>query len=126
MSSVQSGDSPRGDSPGAGRLGQERLHVERPRHHRDLAVRVARPFLAWAVAVELDAVSVRVAQVERLADAVVGGTVELDPGRRQPAQRVGQGGAIGIAHGDVVETRVPGGGGEPPSDSQVLSPMWWW
>ena len=39
---------------------------------------------------------------------MVGGAVELDAGRGQPAQRVGQSGAIGIAHGDVVETRVPG------------------
>ena len=42
------------------------------------------------IPVELDAVLVGIAQVERLADAVVAGAVERDAGRDQPAQRVGQ------------------------------------
>src|SRR5712692_7192017 len=53
-------------------LCEQRLQVERRVEHRDAgAVFRARPFLAWPVAVELDPVPVRVAQIDRLADAVV-------------------------------------------------------
>ncbi len=41
--------------------------------------------LARPVPVELDAVAVRVAQVDRLADAVIRGAVEWDAGREDPA-----------------------------------------
>ncbi len=31
-----------------------------------------------------------------------------------------------VQDGRVVQSRGPGGGGEPPRLSQVFSPMWWW
>ena len=46
-----------------------------------------RPLLARPVPVELDPVAVGIVEVERLADAVVGGAAERDPGLGQAAQR---------------------------------------
>ena len=48
-----------------------------------------RPEVARAVPVELEAVAVGVAQVERLGDAVVAGALERVAGGEQAAQRVG-------------------------------------
>src|SRR5438105_5901728 len=66
-------------------LGEQRLQVERRIEHRDaVAVFGARPLLARPVTVELDPVLVRVAEIDRLADAVVARAVDLDPGFEQP------------------------------------------
>ncbi len=67
------------------RHGGELGEIERLGDHRQVAVGVPRPFRLRAVAVELDAVAVRVAQVERLGDSVVGGSVERDAGGEQSA-----------------------------------------
>ena len=67
----------------------------------------SRPVLARAIPVELDAVPVRVAEVERLADAVVGRAVEADPGVEQPAQRVGERLAGRVADRGVEEPGRP-------------------
>ena len=72
---------------------QQPFEIEPARVHLDAAVGRLRPFLARAVPIEFDAVFVGVAQIQRLADAVVGGAVERDAGRRQTAQRVGERGA---------------------------------
>ena len=56
-----------------------------------------------AIPVELEPVAVGIAQVERLADAVIGRAVERDARVDQAAQRVGERGAIGIADRGVVE-----------------------
>ena len=77
------------------------------------------------VPVQLDAVAVGVAQVERLAHAVVAGAVERDAGVDQPAQRVGERGAGGVEDREVVEAGRAGRRCEPPALSQVLRPMWW-
>ena len=55
---------------------------------------------------ELDAVLVGVAQVQGLADAVVGRALEFHAGGDQPAQGVGKKRAGGIQDGDMVQ---PGG-----------------
>ncbi len=56
-----------------------------------------------AVPIELDAIAVRIAEIERLADAMVAGAIERDTGRDQPAERVGQGGAGRIEDRRVVQ-----------------------
>ena len=107
-------------------LAEQALEVEPPREHRQPALGRAGPRRLGPVPVELDPVLVRVAQVERLADAVVAGAVERDAGGDQPAQGVGQRRAGRIEDGEVVE---PGGARRrrrPPRLSQVLRPMWWW
>ena len=68
------------------------------------------PELAWTVRVDLDPVVVGVAQVERLADEVVGEAVELHAvsrGVREPAREVG---ALGHEQREVEETGVAVGG----------------
>ena len=90
------------------------------------AVRLLRPFLLRPVPIKLDAVVVRVAQIERLGDAVVAGAFERDLGDDQPAQRVGQQPPGRVEDRGMVKAGGAGGGGEPPRLSQVLSPIWWW
>lgn len=66
------------------------------------------PFGLGAVAVEFHAVVIRVVEVERLAHAVVGGTVEADAGLLEAAQGVCERGAVGIENGGVIESGVSG------------------
>ncbi len=77
------GDSPRGAAARSSRS-------SRLREHRKLAVSRARPLLLRTIPIELDAVLVGIAQVQRFADAVIAGAVELDPGADHPVQRVRQ------------------------------------
>jgi tRNA G18 (ribose-2'-O)-methylase SpoU len=46
--------------------------------HRDVAVGVARPFCFRSIPGQLDAVAIRIGQVDRLADAVIGDTLQGD------------------------------------------------
>ena len=61
-------------------LAQQFLKVQPLREHRKRAIRRARPLLLRPVPVEFDAVLVGVAQIQRFADAVIAGAVELDAG----------------------------------------------
>jgi hypothetical protein len=103
---------------------QECLHVERLREHPERAVLVSRPLLPRPVPVELEAVAVRIAEVEGFGDAVVGGAVEPDPSFDEPAERVGEALAIRVPDRGVVEAGVTGRRRSAAPDSQVLSPMW--
>ena len=60
---------------GGGQLVGEVAQVQRQRRHLELAAVVA-PLVARAVAVELDAVAVRIGQIQRLADEMVGDAVQ--------------------------------------------------
>jgi hypothetical protein len=71
-------------------LRQQIAQIERIGEHPQAAVLALRPHLLGPVPIKLDAVVVGVAQVERLADAVVGGAFERDFCGDQPAERVGQ------------------------------------
>ena len=87
----------------------------------------SRPLLARPVAVELDAVPVRVAQVDRLADAVVGGAVERDAGVEHAAHGVGQRPPVRDSGSRRERARsCPAAAVTRPCDSQVFRPMWWW
>ena len=87
-------------------LPQQILQIQPLREHRERSVRRARPFLLRPVAIELDAVLVGIAQIKRLADAVVAGAVELDAGLDHAIQRIRQRRARGIENGGV---KQPGG-----------------
>ena len=73
------------------------IQVERLGDHRELSLPRAWPFGFGAIPVELDAVAVGIAEVERLADAVVGGAFERNiradefggGSRRRSSARVG-------------------------------------
>src|SRR5918996_1570547 len=71
-------------------LVQQRAEVERPREHPDRAVGCRRPLVPRPVAVQLDAVAVRVAEVDRLADAVVRGALERDSRVEHVADGLGE------------------------------------
>ena len=78
--------------------------------HLQGAVRLLRPFVLRPVPIELDAVVVRVAQIERLGDAVVAGAFERNLGDDQPAQRVGQQLPGRVENGGMVKAGGAGGG----------------
>ena len=67
-------------------LAEQALEIERKRRHLD-RVTGERPFVARPVAVELDAVPLRVGEVERLGDEMVGGSGERPARTGHPAQR---------------------------------------
>ena len=78
-------------------LGQQRIEIELAREHREFARGTAGPFLARAIAIKLDAVLVRIMQVERLAHTMVSRAIEPDSRAIQPAQCITQRGSIRIA-----------------------------
>src|SRR5262249_6592512 len=61
-----------------GRFFQECMEIEWARVHGELAVGCAWPFFLWTIAIEFDAVVVRIAQVDGIAHAVVGRAFELN------------------------------------------------
>ena len=65
--------------------------------HREFALCSARPLIPWPVPIQFDAVLIRIAQIKRFAQTVIGCAVERDVGRDQSAQRIGEFGAGGIA-----------------------------
>ena len=87
-------------------LPEQILEIQPLREHRQRSIRRARPFLLRPVAVELDAVLVGIAQIQRLADAVVAGAVKLDAGLDHAIQRIRQRRARRIENGGV---KQPGG-----------------
>jgi hypothetical protein len=70
-------------------LAQEVAQVQRQGGHLQLAV-LYPPVVVGAVAVDLDSVAVRVRQIQRLADQVVGGSVQRPAGVGQPSEGVGE------------------------------------
>ena len=89
---------------GVGQLADEAADIERQSRHplEDLPF----PDLARAVPVDLDAVPVRVAEVDRLAHEVVGQADQrhaVAAGVREPAREVD---ALGQQQGEVVEAGV--------------------
>ena len=71
------------------------VKVERRGDHAQLTIWLARPLLPRTVAVELDPVSLRISQVERLADAVVRRPLQWITRVEQPPQGRTQAGTIG-------------------------------
>src|SRR5438105_7482521 len=65
-------------------LSQEPVEIECTREHDDVTVVAlrARPLCLGPVSVQLDPVVVRIAQVDRLADAVVARAFQRDAGRK--------------------------------------------
>jgi hypothetical protein len=85
-------------------LGKQLLEIERLGDHGQVALRGARPLGLRAVPVELDAVAIGIAEIERLADAVVGGSLKRNVRADKAAERIGQLRARGIDDGEVIET----------------------
>ncbi len=81
-------------------LAEKTLDVERQRRHQlgDLSL----PLLAWAVGVDLDAVPVGIAQIDRLAHRMVRQPFERDPFPSCVREPTGQAHAVGDEQRDVV------------------------
>ena len=91
-------------------LGQQVGEVEGERVHLQLPIGVG-PLRARPVAVDLDPVALGIAQVQGLADEVIGGAREPPVGGRDAAQRVGQRRAVGHQDRKMEEAGRPGGAG---------------
>src|SRR5207247_7205307 len=87
---------------------EQGVEIERTRNHGELSLGRPRPLLPGAIAVELDAVAVGVAQVDRLADSVIGCAFERDSGVENTPQRGRQRSTARVPEGDVVEARCAG------------------
>src|SRR6185503_13227562 len=83
---------------------QQRLQIQPPREHCELTVGGARPLRLRPVPVQLDAVLVGIAKVERLADAMVRGAVERNAGLQHSSKRVGELRSRRIENRRVIET----------------------
>src|SRR5262245_13055902 len=66
------------EGPGWRSLGAQVREVQSLRHHLERSVSSARPLGARPVPIELDAVTVGVAEIECLAHAMIGGAIEGD------------------------------------------------
>ncbi len=86
-------------------FGAQAAQTEPLGHHAQRSGSIARPRRTRPIPVELEAIPVGIAQIQRLADAVVARALERDAGLVEPAQRVGERGAIGISDRDMIETR---------------------
>ena|SRR5688572_11720633 len=69
---------------------KEGLEIQSSGEHRERPVRVARPMVTWAVPIEFEPITVRVAKVNCFTDAVVGCAVEANTMPQQPAHGVGE------------------------------------
>src|SRR2546428_5413408 len=78
--------------------------------HDERAVRCARPGACGTVAVELHSVAVRIAQIDRLAYAVVGGPCEGDAVPEHAPRGRPKGLAVGVQNREVVQPGRPRGG----------------
>ena len=72
-------------------------------HHVERTIGVARPLRPRPVPIELESIAVGVAEIQGLADPVIGRTLEGNGGLVEPAQGVRQRGAVGVPDREVVE-----------------------
>ena len=72
-----------------GILAEQFFKVKGRGDHGKLTLRCARPLRFRAVPVKLDTIAVRVAEIERLADAMIGSAFERNVGENQATKGVG-------------------------------------
>src|SRR5687768_4631940 len=85
---------------------QQSVEVERPGGHLQLSAD-ARPFIARTVAVKLDAVAIRVAQIDGLADPMVGGAFDGHAAIEQALERAGKFQSARVENRKMIKSRVP-------------------
>ena len=66
------------------------MQIEWPRHHRQVTLSRAWPLLGLKVPVKLNSVIVRIAQIKRVADSVVGCALKRNPRLNQSVQGIRQ------------------------------------
>src|SRR3954451_14556824 len=75
--------------------------------HSEFAFAIAWPLRLRTVAIELNSVLIGIAQVKRLAHAVIGGSIQRNPRLHHAAQRGAQCGAGGIKECEVLKAGCP-------------------
>jgi hypothetical protein len=103
---------------------QKVVEIQPPRKHRQFAAGAARPCLGRTVPIQFNAVLVRIPQVERFTDTMIGGAVERDACPHHAAQNVGESGARRVHDGVVVESRRTWGTVTIPSTSSHMGLVW--
>lgn len=73
------------------------------RGHGKFTFRREGPFFTWPVPVKFNAVVVRIPQIKRLADAVVGRAFQWNVGSHQPAKRISESCACRIENRRVIK-----------------------
>src|SRR5206468_11330931 len=77
-------------------LAEQTAQIKRTGEHLNASIRAPRPFFTRTIMVEFDSVTVRVAQIERFAHAMIARAIERNVCVDQPLQRICQGGPRGI------------------------------
>src|SRR6185437_1216163 len=87
---------------------QKAMKIECARVHPQLSIGSYGPLFPGTIPVELDSITVRISQIQCLADAMVGGSVQLDATVQKRTQGSAQIGARGVQDCEVVEAGSPG------------------
>src|SRR5436190_4427952 len=102
----RAGEGSGGLGRGLGLVAREQSReIEWPRVHLDASILAARPFVFRTIAVQLDAVAVRIPQVDPLANAMIGRAFELDAMLEDSTHRGRKGFTVRQEDREVVETR---------------------
>jgi len=82
---------------------EERLEIERICDHGQVPSWVTWPGFSRAIAIQFDAIAIRIAEVEGLAHSMIGGAIQVNSRIHETPQGVRQRLAIGIADRDMVQ-----------------------
>ena len=78
--------------------------------HRQAAIRMPRPFILGPIAVQFDAIVVRIAQVYGFTNAMIGGAVQIDARFDDAFKSLGQCSPVWVEDRRVIQTRRAGCG----------------
>jgi|GEM_PF-4357387 len=67
---------------------QQGLQIQRPREHRQSAIRIHWPLVLRPIPIQLDAILIRIAQIQRLAHLMIRRAVERDACGFEPSQGI--------------------------------------
>ena len=84
---------------------KQRVQIEPLGNHANGAVSFTRPLGSRPIPIELNPVSIGIAQIQRFADAVITRAVERDARFAQPTKRFTERRAIGQQHGEVAQSQ---------------------
>src|SRR5207237_6388556 len=82
---------------------QQPLQIQWLRKHRQLSLSRARPLLSRAVPIKFHSVSIRIAQIQSLTDAMIGSAFQWNPCFDELAQSVGKLGSRRIKNGQMIK-----------------------
>ncbi len=92
-----------GGAPRRGGSSEKRVEIQPLGHHLHRAVRFARPSSARPIPVQLDAIAVGVAQIQRFTDTVIARAFERHAGLTEPSERIAERRAVRIPDRKVIQ-----------------------